>query len=218
MATVDEYSLGKTYARLREESRLSIYYLALMALSGVLATVAMLTSSIPVLIGAMVVAPTMPPLALTALALVANRPRCAARSFGVAVAGLLVAVAATLSTAWLLNTTGVIAEGANLVGRDLLEERVRPGWYSAVAAVAAGCAGMLATVHEKTDTLVGSVAALALVPAAAAGGIALQSGDAERALGGIFLLAINLVLIIATGILVLILFGRGRRWRVRRGP
>lgn len=214
--SIDEQSLAQTYQRLTEDSRLSVYSLVLMGLAGVLAAVALLTNSIPVLIGAMVVAPALSPLSLIALGLVINRPKVAVRALGVSVAGLLVAVLAAVLTTWLLNVAGVIAEGANLVGRELLEERVRPGWYSAVVALAAGCAGMLANVKNKTDTLVGSVAALALVPAGAAAGIALQSGDAARAAGGLLLLTINLVLIIAMGVLVLVLLGRGRPWRQGR--
>jgi uncharacterized membrane protein len=59
-------------------------------------------------------------------------------------------------------------------------------------------------IEEKTDTLVGVVAALALVPAAAAASIALLSGDPIRSLGGVLLLAINVTVIILTGIITLL--------------
>lgn len=204
-------SIAETYTRLSEDTKLSPYYMAMMGLSGILAAVAMLTNSIPVLIGAMVVAPALPPLALTALALVLGKPRHAGFAFGVAALGVMGAVAGASAATWLLNVTGVLPAEANLVGRELLEERVRPGWYSLMAAVAAGSAGMLASLNNKTDALVGTVAALALVPSGAAAIIALQSGDAPRALGGLVLLSMNVLVIIATGIAVLLLLGRGRR-------
>jgi uncharacterized membrane protein len=70
--------------------------------------------------------------------------------------------------------------------------------------VAAGLAGVTAQASNKTDTLIGTVAALALVPAAGAAGIALFSPHRARAVGGILLLAINVGLIIAIGLLALL--------------
>ncbi|MBW3671470.1 MAG: DUF389 domain-containing protein [Acidobacteria bacterium] len=182
-----------------------------MALSGVLAAVALLTSSIPVLLGAMLIAPVYPPLALIAVGLVLRRWRVAERAFGVTLAGLGVAVLCAVITTSFLNTIGIIPEETNLVQRELLEERVRPGWYSVAAALAAGLAGMLGTIRNKTDALIGTIASVALVPAGGAAGIALVSGDQARAIGGMLLLAINVLLIVATGMIVLLAIGRGRR-------
>ena len=79
------------------------------------------------------------------------------------------------------------------------------------AAIAAGIAGTVALTKQKTDTLVGTVAALALVPAAAAGGIAFMSRDPARGFGGLLLLGINVALIIAMGIAVLLIMRPGQR-------
>jgi hypothetical protein len=88
--------------------------------------------------------------------------------------------------------------------RPLLEERVRTRWYSLLAAVAAGIAGTIAIVKRKQDTLIGIVASVALVPAAAAGGITLYAGDPGRAIGGALLLFVNVFVIISRGLLVLL--------------
>lgn len=190
------------------KAELTASYVVFMCTSGVLASVAMLTNSVPVLIGAMVVAPAFPPLALVAFAVVAGQWRLALRGLGTAWLGIALAVGFTLLTTWALNWTGVLAENANLLDNPLLEERVRPGWYSIVAAFAAGITGTVATLEDKLDTMVGTVAALALVPAGSAAGIALLSADPLRALGGLVLLLINVGLIIACGILVLVVAGR----------
>lgn len=208
---IDDQAIGEVYSRLREEARATPYYGTLMVSAGLLAAVAVLTNSVPVLIGAMVIAPVLSPLALTALAVVLGRTSVAARAFGVAIGGIALATAAAVLCTWLLDVTGVISEGESLVNRELLEERVRPGWYSAIAALAAGVTGMLAVLKNKSDMLVGTVAAVALVPGAAAAGIALKAGDPERALGGLALLSLNVVLIFAMGVLVLLVLGRGRR-------
>jgi uncharacterized membrane protein len=121
------------------------------------------------------------------------------------VIGLVVATAFAMLTTWVMNITNVLPPEANLLNKNLLEERVRPGWYSVVAALAAGVTGAIAITKNKTDTLVGTVAALALVPAAAAAGMAFMSRNPSRGFGGLLLLGINVGLIIVTGIVTLLL-------------
>lgn len=180
-------------------------YVVFMSMAGILSAVALLSNSVPILVGAMIVAPALSPLALIAFALVGKQPKLAWRGLWVAVAGLVIATATTIATTWLMNVTNVIPPETNLLNKPLLEERVHPGWYSVAAAVAAGVVGTFALAKQKTDTLVGTVAALALVPAAGAGGIALLSRDPVRALGGFGLLGINVGLIVLMGVITLLI-------------
>lgn len=189
--------------RVAKQGELSASYLVLMATAGVLAAVALLTNSVPVLIGAMIVAPAFGPLALVAFALAGGKRRLALRGVGVAAAGILVSTVFAMLTTWFMNVTGVLPGEANLLDKPLLEERVNPGWWSVAAAMAAGIAGTLALNENKTDTVIGTVAALALVPAAGAAGIAFMSQDPVRGLGGLALLGINVGLIILMGLATL---------------
>ncbi len=195
---------SETVEQVARQAELTRTYLVLMAMAGVLAAVALLTNSVPILIGAMVVVPAFGPLALIAFALVGRRPRLALRGLWTAFIGLVVAAGAAMLTTWIMNLTNVLPPDANLLNKPLLEERVHPGWYSVAAALAGGVAGAIAQAQQKTDTLVGVVAALALVPAAAAAGIAFLSRDPARGLGGVGLLGINVSLIVLTGILTLL--------------
>ncbi|MGV2831275.1 DUF389 domain-containing protein [Myxosarcina sp. GI1(2024)] len=169
--------------RLSSEAELSTSYMLFMAMAGILAAVALLTNSIPILIGSMVVAPALPPLGLVSLALVGRKYFLALKGLISSLSGLAIAMVFTMLTTWILNATNVIPAETNLINKDLLAERVRPGWYSVIAAIAAGTAGMVALVKQKTDTLVGVVAALALVPALAAAGIAFLSLAPRNGLG-----------------------------------
>ena len=200
-----------------DQVRLGGTYLVLMATAGVLSAVALLTNSVPILIGSMVVAPALPPLGLIAFGLAGGRTAEAARGLGVAAAGLAVALAAAIAATWLLNATGVLPQEANLLDKPLLEERVRPGWYSVVAALAAGIAGTMALAERKGDTIIGVVAALALVPAVGAAGIAFLSDDPVRALGGIMLLGINVGCLAAAGVATLLVLRPARRPRCDDG-
>lgn len=194
----------QTLQKVAEQAELSSSYLLFMAMAGVLAAIAMLTNSVPILIGAMVVAPAFPPLALISFALVARQPRLALRGFATALLGFAIAMLFSILTTWIMNVTNVIPSETNLINKPLLEERVRPGWYSVAAALAAGIAGTVATVKQKTDTLVGVVAALALVPAVAAASIAFMSKSPVRGFGGLVLLGINVGFIIVSGVLTLV--------------
>lgn len=213
-----EREFAETVYRLKDEVGVSSYYITLMGLAGVLAAIGLLTNSVPVLMGAMLVAPAFPPLALIAISLVLGRWSLAGRSLGVATGGLVFSVLLAMLTTWILNVAGVIPEDANLLERELLEERVRPGWYSVVAALAAGIAAMLAAIRNKMDALIGTLASIALVPAGTAAGIAFISGDAARGLGGLILLAMNVTLIVAMGMAVLLILGRGRKSKQAASP
>jgi uncharacterized hydrophobic protein (TIGR00271 family) len=191
-----------------EKARLDGAYVLFMAIAGILAAVALLANSVPVLIGSMIVAPAFPPLAMVAFCMVAGQWRLALRALGTALLGLAVAVGFGVLTTWVLQLAGVLEVQGSLFDNPLLEERVRPGWYSVAAAFAAGTAGTLATLKDRLDALVGTVAALALVPAGCAAGIAFLYDDPLRMRGGLVLLAINVGLIIACGILVLVVAGR----------
>ncbi len=153
----------------------------------------------------MVIAPALPPLGLISLAIVTKKPRLALRGLTTAFLGFLIAMVFAMLTTWILNITLVIPAETNLLDKELLDERVRPGWYSVIAAMAAGVSGAIALVKQKTDTLVGVVAALTLVPAIAAAGIAFLSKNPLMGFGRIFLLAINVIFIIISGVLTIIL-------------
>jgi uncharacterized membrane protein len=193
-----------TVDKIASQVRLSGSYLLFMTASGVLASVALLSDSVPILIGSMIVAPLMPPLALAPFALVARRRGEAGRGLRVALVGLALAFAAAWATTALMSALGVVASDAVLLSQPLLQERVHPGWWSMAAAVAAGLAGTVAQASEKTDTLIGTVAALALVPAVGASAIAVYVGAAEPALGGLLLLGMNVGLIVGMGIVALL--------------
>ena len=195
----------RTIEKVSKQAQLDSSYLVFMAMAGILAAVALLTNSIPILIGSMIIAPALPPLGLVSLAIVAKKPQIAFQGFTTAIIGFIVSMIFAMLTTWLLNATNVIPAETNLIDKELLAERVKPGWYSAIAAMAAGVAGAIALVKQKTDTLVGVVAALALVPAIAAAGIAFLSKDPTMGFGGLFLLAINVGFIVISGILTIVI-------------
>ena len=191
-----------------EQAALTPRYMIYMTLAGVLAGVGLLANSVPILVGSMIIAPALPPVALIAFGVVHGRASLVARGAGIAVLGLGAAAVAAVLVALLMQVTGVIPPGTELFGKPMLEERVRPGWWTLAAALAGGVVGVVALTEKKTDTLIGTVAALALVPAGAAAGIAALAADADRTLGGLLLLGTNFAMIVAMGILALAVLRR----------
>lgn len=204
MANGDDDALGYVV----EQAALTPRYLLYMTLAGVLAGVGLLSNSVPILIGSMIIAPALPPVALVAFGVVHRRASLAARGAGVAALGLGAAAVAAVVVAVLMRFTDVISPGTDLLAKPMLEERVRPGWWSLAAALAGGVVGVVALTEKKTDTLIGTVAALALVPAGAAAGMAALATDLDRTLGGLLLLGMNFAMIVAMGILVLAVLRR----------
>lgn len=205
------YVKEKTIKQIEIQSRLTLSYLVFMAMGGILAAVAILTDSVPILIGAMVIAPALPPLNLVAVAFVCRKPRLALRGLSTGLTGILVATIFTMLTTYILDLTDVIPPEIDAMEKWLLQERVQSGWYSVTAAFAAGIAGTIALAKQEQDKLVGVVAALALVPASAAAGISLMSGDLSQCYGGIKLLGTNIVCIIVSGIITLLIIKPDRR-------
>lgn len=195
----------ETVERVAELSELTPSYMLLMVTAGILSAVAMLTNSVPVLIGSMVIAPALSPLALISFAIVNRDFKQVIKGAISSGVGLGLAITAALIITWILNVTHAIPPETSLIEKTLLEERVTPGLYSVITAIAAGIAGIIALTERKTDTLVGVVAALALVPAGAAAAIACLSEDPHRAWGGLALLGINIVLIVVSSVATLLL-------------
>ncbi len=204
MADGDDDALGYVV----EQAALTPRYLVYMTLSGVLAGVGLLSNSVPILVGSMIIAPALPPVALVAFGVVHRRASLAARGAGVAALGLGAAAVAAIVVGVLMRVTDVVPPGTELLAKPMLEERVRPGWWSLAAALAGGVVGVVALTEKKTDTLIGTVAALALVPAGAAAGIAALASDVDRTLGGLLLLGMNFAMIVAMGIVVLAVLRR----------
>ena len=197
-----------------EQAALTPRYLVYMTLAGVLAGVGLLSNSVPILVGSMVIAPALPPVALIAFGVVHGEAPLVVRGLGVGLLGLLCASVAAFLVAVLMRVVDVIPAGTELLNKPMLDERVHPGWWSLVAAVAGGIVGVVALTEKKTDTLIGTVAALALVPAGAAAAVAALATDLDRTLGGLLLLGMNFGLVVAMGILTLLVLRR----RVAAGP
>ena len=195
-------------AQTSESADFSISYLAFMTLATLIAAAGILTDSVVLIIGAMVVGPEFGPLAGVAVATVERRPTLALRSLTALAIGFPVAIAITGAGTLLVRQLGLgpgelsaIAHPATLFISD-------PNAFSVIVAVLAGIAGTLSLTTAKAGALIGVLISVTTVPAAANVGVAAAYGDWGELSGALAQLSINLVALLVASTLTL----AAQRW------
>jgi uncharacterized hydrophobic protein (TIGR00271 family) len=185
-------------------------YLVFMAVAGVIAAYGVIYSNGILIVGAMAVSPDFLPIASTCIALVALRPRLAARSFFALTVGLgLASLVAGLLTA-VLDVVDLLPSSFH-VGENGLSGLTTVNSSTIVVAFAAGIAGMLA-LETRASAAVGVAISVTTIPASAYLGVAAGEGEAGKAAGALAVLAINVGMLLVGGTLTLIVQRlRGRR-------
>lgn len=204
---VDEALWEESETSLRHQGRPTSNYLALMALGGaVSATAFMVTGSSQTisLIAASIIAPGFEPLAKVPIGLVLGRWAVVGRGLWSASVGYLtLALAAALVFA-LLRLTGV-GTVPEFLGNSETKVLTDPTLREVLLSSFGALAGMIMIVAYRRSVIAGPLVALAIVPAAAMVGIALAAGRLDLAYQGIERFALDVVLIVFWGALIVAL-------------
>src|SRR5262245_42532725 len=197
-------------ARTSEWTELDGEYLVFMALAAVIAAVGLVTDSVVLIIGAMILGPDFGPLAGICVALTSRHRGALRRSLAALVVGFAVAAAAAWVFTVLARATGLAPA---TLGRAVQTAFVAdPNRWSIVVALAAGVAGMLSLTTVKSGALVGVLVSITTIPALANMGVATAYGDWGELRGATRQLAANVVCIIVAGLVTLVV----QRWLYRR--
>lgn len=164
-------------------------------ISVLVAAVGLLLDSVALVIGSMVIAPQVSTALSASVGVVLADWELFRTSVRKQVVGLGAAVLAATGLAWIARTYGVVPSSTALSLIDLVRTRHAPGLLSTFGAVGAGAAGAFGFTTEQTTSLVGVMVAAAIIPAAAATGLALAWGMPALAIGAALLLAVNLLAI-----------------------
>jgi uncharacterized hydrophobic protein (TIGR00271 family) len=205
-------------AHMRAGARLTPVFMVFLTIAFLLSAVGMATASQLTLVGAMVVGPEFRPLAALAVGIVrrdAELMRSAARTLAIS---FPVAMAVTALATLLWIRLGWIGTGdvENARAFDFIYE---VGPFSLVVALLAGAAGMLALVTSTSTVLVGVFISVTTVPAAGLAVVAMFAGKWNVALSSFGQLSVNLIGIVAAGVVVLLVLQRiGRTGQVKRAP
>lgn len=201
-------------AHTTESADLSFSYLLFMVLAALIAAVGIVTDSVVLIVGAMVVSPEFGPLAGLCVALLQRRPALAGRSALAIVAGFAAAIGAALLFTFVLVQTGMTPPGFGAAHPQTMFIS-RPDVYSAIIAATAGVAGMYSLTTAKPAALIGVFISITTLPAAANLGVAVATSNSAEARGAALQLAINLATIVVagTGTLALQRLAFVRRWQ-----
>lgn len=180
-------------------------YFLLVVLSCSIATFGLLTNSVAVIIGAMLVAPLMSPILGLSLASVAGEQLMFRHAIIALVEGVLLAITLSLILGWI----------AQILPFDSLVEtpqeiltRTRPTPFDLGIALAGGAAAAYALAQPRLSAALPGVAiATALMPPLCTVGIGISLGSLNIAFGASLLFMTNLVAIAFAGILVFVALG-----------
>jgi len=142
-----------------------VYY-AFLTLATMIASVAVITDSAILVVGAMVVGPEFGVVAALAVGLFLRKPGLIWRSASLLVKGFALAIALTVVAVLLARAVGWVDVGNVTAARPLTGFIWRPDKWSAVVAVLAGCAGVLSHTAGRGNALVGVFISVTTVPAA----------------------------------------------------
>jgi uncharacterized hydrophobic protein (TIGR00271 family) len=181
--------------------RLSRFWI-LIVLASIIAAAGVVADSAATVSGTMIVAPLMTPILGTMLSvLIADRMNLI-RSLSLVVGGALAAIA----VGWLIGLTvvnDVVAETNSQVAG-----RVSPRLIDLLSALATGAVGSVALVRrDVSDTLPGVAIAISLVPPLSVVGLAFEAGAWGQSFGALLLFLTNVAAILASGTVVMALYG-----------
>ena len=188
-------------ARTSESAVLSGSFLAFMILATMIAAVGIVTDSIILIIGAMVVGPEFGPLAGLCVALVQRRPTLARRSLVALLVGFPTAILVTAAAVLALKGLGVLPETIGRHSETLFVSN--PNRYSVIVAVLAGIAGMISLTTAKAGALIGVLISVTTIPAAGNVAVAAVYGDWHECGGALLQLVVNLVAIVVAALATL---------------
>jgi len=211
-ADADTQVWAEVVGRAWGNSRLGHADLVFMVAAGVIAGVGVMTGSSILVVGAMAISPDLMPITASAVGLVEREWGLAARSLRSLVLGLSISTLAACLTTLLLRLTRDFDDDTVLSSSVLGPSLTTLGPGTALVAIAAGVAGMLA--YERAGgAAVGVAISVTTIPAAAYVGDAIALGRSAPVGGAFLVLIVNVVLIIATSTATLAF---QRRNRVRR--
>lgn len=159
-------------------------YILFVVLSTIVAALGMITDSVAVVVGAMVIAPLLGPNLAFSVGVALGDTKLIFRALATNAIGIGIALCLSVAIAMIWPFDMSSGE---------LMARSEVGFDGMAIALASGAAAALSLVTGVSSALVGVMVAVALLPPTSAIGLFLGAGDMEHALGAALLLAVNLV-------------------------
>ena len=179
-------------------------YLVFLCIATALASIAVITDSAVLVVGAMVVGPEFAVIAAICTGIALGRWRLAARSAATLLWTFAFAIVVIMLAAVLAASLDVVSAADVTRPRPQTGFIWRPDLWSFIVALLAGTAGVLALATDKTSAMVGVFISVTTVPAAGNLALGLAIFDAAEITGSAAQLAMNLAGMIIAGVLTLV--------------
>lgn len=189
-------SREELYQDLSVSTRISAVYLTTVGLSTLVAAVGLMSSSVAVVIGAMVIAPLLGPNVALSLAATLGDLDLAWDALKANLAGVGTALALSVLVGVLLPVDPTVPEIAGRTSVDLGDM---------VLALAAGAAGTLAFTQGLSAAVIGVMVAVALLPPLVAAGLLLGAGEIALSYGAFLLVAVNITCVNLAGVVTFLM-------------
>ena len=190
-------------ARIRSGAVYPPSFYALLAIAALIGSVGILTNSDILIVGAMVVGPEYNAIIGVALGLDRGDGQAIARGVSALVAGFLAAIILTLAFGAVIRWSGHTPEAFSRGVRPVADLISSPDLFSVVVAVLAGIVGVVSLTEARASALIGVFISVTTIPAAASIGLSIAYTDASRALGSVYQLLLNVVVLIVVGAVVM---------------
>ena len=186
-------------------SRPTVTYHVFLVLATILASVAVITDSSVLVVGAMVVGPEFGTVAALCTGLVFGRWGLSWASLRLLVLGFAFAIAMVAALALVLVLAGAIT--AEMVTRPRPQTGFiwHPDIWSFVVALVAGAAGVLALSTDRAQAMVGVFISVTTVPAAGNMALGIATWQFSEIIGSVTQLGVNLLGMVLAGTVVLAL-------------
>ena len=197
-------SREELYQKIVSGAKLDSNFMYMVIMSTIVAAIGLLEDNVAVVIGAMVIAPLLGPNMALAFATTLGEGKLLWSALKSNIAGLFTALGLSIliGLLWPLNFDS-----------HELMTRTDVGMDGIVLALVSGAAAVLSLTAGWSNSLVGVMVAVAILPPTATVGLMLGSGNYQHALGAALLLAVNIVCVnLASNIAFLLKGVKPRTW------
>jgi len=197
-------SREELYQKIVTGAKLDSNFMYMVIMSTIVAAIGLLEDNVAVVIGAMVIAPLLGPNMALAFATTLGEGKLLWLALKANIAGLFTALALSILIGFIWPL--------NFDSHELMI-RTDVGMDGIVLALVSGAAAVLALTAGLSNSLVGVMVAVAILPPTATVGLMLGSGHYQYALGAALLLAVNIVCVNLSSNITFLLKGvKPRTW------
>jgi uncharacterized hydrophobic protein (TIGR00271 family) len=212
-ASVQKLSKSELHAKIRGmQWPYQLYYLGTL-LSVIAAAAGLLLDQPALIIGSMIIAPQVSSALAAPTGIMLTDWDLFIDSVKEQGLGLGSAILAAAVFGWGVRQAGFVPPDVSIMHIELIGVRLAPTTLSTIGAIIAGVVGAFGYTTEQSTTLIGVMIAAAIIPAAAATGLAIAWGVPLLGIGALLLLLVNILAINVGALFTLLGMGYRPRWQ-----